>query len=540
MPKKPEPLKKAAIYCRVSTYNQGQGDYSSLDTQKDLLEKYAQTKNWEIFNVYIDTKTGTTIDRPALTDLLEDARSQKFNIVLATKLDRISRSMKDFYEINELLVNNDIDLVLATQNIDTSSSMGRFNRNMLMAFAEFERDLIAERTREKLYSQAQKGFWGGGNVPLGYDVKDKKLVVNQKEAELVKRIFGYYLETPSSAKIATRLNREGYTAKERISPKGIKRGGGIFTKDTVKRMLRNKIYIGMITYKNEQFKGDHEPIVDELLFNKVQQKIDESAVDPKTTYEESPLTLLGIISCGHCGNQLTTSATTKAKTGKKYYYYKCSHAFHATKEQCPSRDLKAEEIELFMKKLVSHIAADDKFFQAVVKQMQENSSDDLTDMKNSRSSLAANLGRVKQELKTLSNRMAKDQRLMISDTLINDLGELETSKSNLEKEISKTDREIEQIEQQRISKSELQKVFKSYNEMYDRIPIPIKRRVNHLIFKDIKSYLKRNEDKGNLIITMRGDGDLAIDWQKLTEATDSSCNWSGWLRRQDSNLQPSG
>ena len=167
--------KRVAIYCRVSTYNQAQGDYSSLDTQEELLKKYAQARGWDVHDIYVDTKTGTTLERDELTRLLSDAKAKKFDIVLVTKLDRMSRSIRDFYEINEILVANDIDLVCATQNIDTTSSMGRFNRNMLMSFAEFERDMIAERTREKLFSQAQKGYWGGGIVPLGYDVKEKKM-----------------------------------------------------------------------------------------------------------------------------------------------------------------------------------------------------------------------------------------------------------------------------------------------------------------------------------------------------------------------------
>jgi site-specific DNA recombinase len=144
-----------------------------LDTQEDLLRNYCKVKGWEVYDTYVDTKTGTTIEREHLTRLLKDAENKKFDIVIATKLDRISGRMKDFYNINETLVSNDIDLVLATQNIDTTSSMGRFNRNVLMALAEFERDMIDERTRKKLHNQTQKDYWGGGIVPIGYDAKGK-------------------------------------------------------------------------------------------------------------------------------------------------------------------------------------------------------------------------------------------------------------------------------------------------------------------------------------------------------------------------------
>jgi site-specific DNA recombinase len=185
--------------------------------------------------------------------------------------------MKDFFEINELLIDNDIDVVFATQNIDTTSSMGRFNRNVLLAFAEFERDTIAERTREKLYSQAQKGYWGGGHEPLGYDVKDKRLIVNSTEAQLVQRVFNYYIEDPSTNAVSKKLNAEGFRTKARVKKDGTHVGAGLFTKQAVRDMLRNTIYIGQISFKEEKFKGLHDAVVEEGLFTKVQQRLDGRA-----------------------------------------------------------------------------------------------------------------------------------------------------------------------------------------------------------------------------------------------------------------------
>jgi site-specific DNA recombinase len=320
----PQAATKAAIYCRVSTYNQGQGDYSSLKTQEDLLRSYCKTKGWDIFDIYVDTRTGTTMEREALNKLLQDAQDRKFNIVLATKLDRLSRSMKDFFEINEALAANNVDIVLATQNIDTTSSMGRFNRNVLMAFAEFERDMIAERTLEKLYSQAQKGYWGGGHAPLGYSVTDKKLFVEPTEAELVKRIFRYYLEDPSTTRVAERLNSEGYRTKTRLTKSGKRTGAARFTKQSVRGILLNKVYLGTIKFSGEEFKGIHVAIVGEPDFAKVNAIMGESAKNPRASSPaESPLTLLGITQCGHCESLLSSSSTFKKKQQRRYYYYKC-------------------------------------------------------------------------------------------------------------------------------------------------------------------------------------------------------------------------
>jgi site-specific DNA recombinase len=521
--------KRVAIYCRVSTHDQGRGDFSSLNSQESILRKYCQDKGWTVYDVYSDTKSGASLERAELNRLLVDAAGQKFDVIAITKLDRISRSVKDFLELDTRLQALGIDIVVATQNIDTTNPSGKMMRNILLSFAEFERDMIAERTREKLYSQAQKGYWGGGNVPLGYDVKDKKLVINQQEADLVRRIFTDYLGMPSAGKIATKLNQEGYRAKRRISKSGNTRDGGIFTKDTIKRILRNPIYTGLIQYKKEQFQGLHERIVDDQLFEKIQQRLAESATDPRATYEDSELALLGIISCGHCGSQLTTSSTTKSDTGKKYYYYKCSRAFHTTKAHCPSKDLKADEIELFIRKLVSHISSDSKFFDAIVKQMQFNTTDEYKQLQAKRADLAANRGRFKQAIDNLLNQMEHDARLTTSTALTDRLKDLETSKTDVDTELQKIGLEISRMGRQQLRKEDLQDVFKSYNEVYDRLPTPIRRRVNHLIFKDIKSNLRRGETTGNLMITMRGDGEISVDWKKITELTDGSCNWSGWL-----------
>ncbi len=310
--------KKAAIYCRVSTYEQSTGEYSSLSGQEDLLKRYCETHDWEIYDIYKDSVSGSDLERVQLQRLLIDAEDKKFNVMLATKLDRISRTMLDFLELDNKLRDLGIDIVIATQSIDTTTPPGKMQRNILLAFAEFERDMIAERTREKLYLQAQKGYWGGGHPPLGYDVVEKKLIVNPEESELVNRIFNYYLETPSTNKVAIRLNKEGFRPKQRKYLSGKSGGGGKFSKETIKRMLNNKIYVGILRYNDEEFKGIHSPIVEDELFNKVQKKMAESASDKYQTYQpKTELSLLGILKCGYCEHSLTAIS---AKKGKNKYY----------------------------------------------------------------------------------------------------------------------------------------------------------------------------------------------------------------------------
>ncbi|MBA4313094.1 MAG: hypothetical protein C0417_10745 [Chlorobiaceae bacterium] len=521
-PKNPE-TKKAAIYCRVSTYNQGQGAYSSLDTQKDLLKSYAKTKGWDIYDEYIDTKTGTTIDRPALNRLLNDAKSKKYNIVLATKLDRISRSMKDFYEINEALVKDDIDLVLATQSIDTSSSMGRFNRNVLMAFAEFERDMIAERTREKLYSQAQKGYWGGGHVLLGYDVKDKKLIVNKNEAGLVNKIFNLYLQQPSTNKVAEILNKEGYITKIRNTKSGKQTGGKVFNKEVVHDILRNRAYIGQIPFHGETFKGIHDSIIDDSLFKKVQERLDLSAIDNKSTsITESPLTLLGITKCGHCGSLLSTSSTLKMKTNKRYYFYKCSKAAHHTKTHCPSRDIPADELESIILKIMSQIINNDEFLDALVNQIQGNSGSDRTNIEDEIQNLKTNLSEVTGQLSNIVHHMSLTNEIKEPDVLLKKIHELENRQDDIKNSIQEKELQLERIDDTNVDSTVLRDVMGDFVRLYGGLPKEEKKRLNHLIFAEITSNFKRGETTGEIEIHIRGNGALKQTWDDLKQVNQTA------------------
>jgi site-specific DNA recombinase len=523
--------KKVAIYCRVSTYDQSSGDYSSLNSQEDILRKYCDSKGWIIFEVYKDTKSGTSLERDGLSRMLVHAEQGKFNIVAVTKLDRISRSVMDFLQLDEKLRKLEIDIVVATQNIDTTTPTGKMQRTIMLAFAEFERDMIADRTTEKLFSQAQKGFWGGGNVILGYDHKDKKLVVNEKEAKLVRTIFKYYLEQPSTSKVAIRLNKEGFRTKIRTSKKGTVKGGGYFTKETIKHMLRSKTYVGKIIYKSKEFKGQHEPIVDDDLFKKVQSKLDQSIKDRMVTYESvSNLSLLGIMRCGHCGSQMTSSSTKKA-TGKKYYYYKCTRAIKTSKAFCRSKDLKATDIEAFVNKLIKHLDEDSEFFEAVCKQMQSNSSTDIDELEEKHKNLAGNLIIINRELENLMTNLTRSQSLQNSTLVAEKVGTLEKNKTSLETEIQKIKSTIEKYKSQRFNKSSLRELFKKFVAVYDSITLEQKRRFNQALFIEIRSTMEKGSDTGNVEFKIRADGSFSLTWEEIINPENAGSHLRGaWLR----------
>ena len=540
--KTPQDKKVAALYCRVSTHEQGRGDFSSLKSQENSLRKYCEGKGWEIYEIYTDTKSGTNLEREGMQKLLRDAEERKFNVVASIKLDRISRSVQDFLSLDQRLRDLDIDIVITTQQIDTTTPSGKMMRTVMLAFGEFERDVIAERTREKLFYQAEKGFWGGGTVPLGYDIIDKKLEVNAEEAKLITKIFEQYLKEPSTAKVAEWLNENGYRTKVRIARSGNKTGGKLFNKKHIYSILRNEVYIGFLLFGGEKFKGLHTPIISEELFNKVQERLDLSRVDRMVLpRQDSQLTLLGLLKCGSCGSAMTTSWSRKKNSETKYYYYKCTRATHNSKKYCDSRDLRASELETFIEKLVSHIAADNEFFNAVYKQLGDNTQVDLQNEEEELSALTTNHGQIERELNNLTKKLGDDDRLQGLKSVTNRMIELEEEKLSLSARIEKKKRYIEQIRNRKIGMREMKKIFTDFNTLYNGLGTAEKRRLNHLLFADIKSHLKRGKDDGVIEVFIRSDGNIKRTWTEIVNQPDPGSSFRPiWLHRQDSNLRPSG
>ncbi len=529
---------RAAIYCRVSTFEQGQGEVSSLKGQEDLLRQYCVTKGWDVTGVYVDKASGSSLERTEIINLLSDAEERKFDIVLATKIDRISRSVLDYLDVDKRLSKLGIDIVFATQNIDTTTAPGKMQRNIMLSFAEFERDMIAERTREKLFYQASKGYWGGGHPPLGYDVVEKKLIVNPDESELVNRIFNYYLETPSTNKVAVRLNNEGFRPKQRKYLSGKTGGGSRFSKETIKRMLHNKIYVGILRYNDEEFKGIHAPIVEEELFNKVQKKLSESASDKYQTYQpKTELSLLGILKCGYCGHSLTAISAKKGKNK----YYKCTSIIKGSKKDCISKAINADDLEDFIRRFILQLAVDHEFLDVLYKRISKTSSNTLIEKENKKKELNKNLSLIKKDKTNLTNQIINVPDMKEVSIVVQRLKEMELKERVLEEQINALERDISQLKNQKIDKSDLLGVFKEFNKIYDSLSIDNKRLLNKLIFVDINSYISKEKKSGELEFKIRADGSLKSNWPKTVNPEVLSSQLRGhWLREQDSNLQPSG
>ena len=529
---KEQEAKRAALYCRVSTVEQGKADFSSLDAQEEMLRKECEAKGWTVSKVYIDTKSGKTLERPELIKLIQDAQEKKFDVVIATKLDRLSRSVKDFLELDEQLAKQGIDIVITTQHIDTTTPAGQMQRTIMMAFAQFEREMIAERTRESSYVRAQKGFWLGGNVPLGYNVVDKKLVVNENEASLVRKIFGMYLENPSTKAVARTLNSEGHRTKARTTRAGKKVGGKQFNYQLVHDILRNRIYTGFIKVNNEVFNGLHDAIVDDIIFDRVQKRLDQSSVDTFATYEGSPLLLLGTTKCGYCGANLTTYFASNGKDDVKHYYYKCTTVAKHGAHKCQSRLVPAMDLEAFAQNLMLHTAKDHGFFDAVTLQIRDNSDEEIAQLDEDRKKLAGNLSAIGKKAENIIENFTES---VLDDAtkkrLQTKLNELEKQKSGIQDRISKLDGQMDEIKGKKFDKRALARVLAEFEMLYREAPIEQRRQMLRTVISEIRVSAKRGDIEGSVEFKLRGNGTIVRKWNEVVNKRGVySTPRVGWLR----------
>jgi DNA invertase Pin-like site-specific DNA recombinase len=273
---------RCAIYTRVSTDQGLEQDFNSLDAQYDASQAYIRSQahaGWTLIRGKYDDGgfSGGNTDRPALQRLLDDVRAGKIDVIVVYKVDRLTRSLADFAKLVELFDEHDVSFVSVTQQFNTTTSMGRLTLNVLLSFAQFEREVTSERIRDKIGASKRKGLWVGGMVPLGYDTKDRKISVNEAEGESVRAIFRRYLELGSLNLLMTDLRRKGIATKVRKLKTGKTVGGIPFTRGPLVHLLRNRFYIGEVSFKGEILKGEQPAIIERELFDAVQAKLSEQA-----------------------------------------------------------------------------------------------------------------------------------------------------------------------------------------------------------------------------------------------------------------------
>jgi len=319
-----EKVLRCAVYTRKSTEDGLEQDFNSLDAQHEACAAYALSQRhegWVLLRDRYDDGgfSGGNMERPGLRRLLADVETGKVDIILLYKIDRLTRSLTDFAKIVEVLDRSGASFVSITQSFNTTTSMGRLTLNMLLSFAQFEREITGERIRDKIAASKKKGLWMGGPVPLGYQVLERKLVVNEGEAEQVRHMMRRYLAVGSVPSLAEELNREGYRTKIQRRSSGPHRGGCIFRRGTLYHLLSNRIYRGLIVHKGEAHPGEHDAIVDEELWVAVQALLAGNACgSSRRLRRQHPSLLAGKVLDGE-NRQMSPSHATKNRRRYRYY-----------------------------------------------------------------------------------------------------------------------------------------------------------------------------------------------------------------------------
>ena len=345
---------RCAIYTRKSTEEGLDMVFNSLDAQREACAAYAlsqKSEGWSVLPALYDDGgfSGGSMERPALARLLADVQAGRIDIVIVYKVDRLTRSLNDFARIVDVFDAAGASFVSVTQQFNTTTSMGRLTLNVLLSFAQFEREVIAERVRDKIAQSKAKGMWMGGTVPLGYDVIDRKLVPNAEAATVV-HIYQRYLELPSVMALMEELEAQGIRTKSHVSADGSKRGGIPFVRGPLYHLLSNPIYIGKVKHRGLLHQGQHEPIIDQPLWDAVQAKRSQAIGDRRMRGNSQHASLLTGMIRDHVDRPMSPSHAIKNK--RRYRYYVSSMAAVADGQRMaeaalrlPAADLEQAVIE---------------------------------------------------------------------------------------------------------------------------------------------------------------------------------------------------
>jgi len=409
------PTLRCAIYTRKSTEDGLEQEYNSLDAQRDAGEAYIASQKSEGWVCLADRYddggfTGGNMDRPAVKRLLADIEDGKVDCIVVYKVDRLSRSLIDFSKIMDVLERQSVSFVSVTQQFNTSSSMGRLMLNVLLSFAQFEREMISERTRDKIAATRRKGKWSGGMPMLGYDVAPNggRLHVNDDEATRVREIFELYLNRLSLIEVVKELDRRGWTTKQWTTRKGHERGGKPFNKNSLFKLLTNRIYLGKITYKDEVYEGEHPAIVDEEIFERAQRLLKRNGRSGAPYVRNRfGAVLKGLVRCVPCECGMVPTHATKTTSGggnKRYRYYVCQNAQSRGWHNCPSPSVPAPELERFVVEQVKAIGKDTNLLAETLEESRRQREEAIGKLENEKRTLERELHRHNTELRELAAR----------------------------------------------------------------------------------------------------------------------------------------
>lgn len=472
---------RVACYCRVSVAEREQSQFGSLEAQRGAIEAYILSQPEAGLTAlperYDDEGfSGSTIERPAFKRVMEDARAGRIDVLAVYKFDRLSRRQIDFLKTVEELDALGIQFVSITQNLDTSTSMGRCMLNVMSAFAQLEREVIAERTSDKMQAARRRGMWTGGRPVLGYDVVDKMLVVNEAEGVTVRRIFQTYLDLGGCVAVAEELGILGIRNKAWTNQAGAQVGGAPFSSTTIHGLLTNPLYRGLVRAQDEEVDGQHEAIVDEDLWDAVQLKLKAQAPGGKSrTKRKTSALLAGIAKCA-CGAALTP---THSKRGAKtYHYYICSHAQKHGQALCPGTRISAGKLEEHVVEQIRLLGSNPQVVEAALLQEEQHRTGERVQLRADLKELNRARGDQLRKQKKIVDAMGNQGT---SPALARGLDESEQSMATIDERIAAAERDLQALDATVTSTEELINALAEFTEIWDTLTLDEQARLLDLL-----------------------------------------------------------
>ncbi|HDS15141.1 MAG TPA: recombinase family protein [Proteobacteria bacterium] len=503
---------RCAIYTRKSTDEGLDQDFNSLDAQRESAEAYIANQRHEgwlcIAERYDDDGgfTGGNMERPAIKRLFADIEAGDIDCVVVYKVDRLSRSLLDFARIMEIFDKHAVSFVVSvTQQFNTTSSMGRLTLNILLSFAQFEREIISERTRDKMSAARKKGKWVGGMPVLGYDVDRKggRLLVNDDEAQRVRAIHSLYLEHKALIPVVQELERRKWGVKKWTTQRGDERGGNLFNKSSLFRLLTNIIYTGNIIYKGTVYPGEHEGIVDPDLWQQVQDTLRHNGRSGgKEIRNKYGALLRGLLYCAPCGTAMVHTYT--ARKGKHYRYYVCLTAQQRGWASCPTKSLNAYEIEAAVVDYIQGLGANPEVFSETASQVRVQSEKRLAEIEAERRAHERELKRLDARLRALVGDLPTSgtDRGPATDQM----ADLQDQIHSLEQRITVIREETIAVQRETLEDGDLEKALAAFDPIWQSLAPREQARV-------IKALVERvayNGRDGKVTVTFRSPGIKAV------------------------------
>jgi site-specific DNA recombinase len=477
---------RCVIYTRKSTTEGLDSNFSSLDAQREACEAFIKSQasaGWRTLPIQYDDGgfTGGNMERPAFQQMITDIKEGQIDCVVVYKIDRLSRSLLDFAKMMEIFDRHNVSFVSITQEFNTSTSMGRLMLNILLSFAQFEREIISERTRDKIAAARKKGKWVGGYPVLGYDIDplNRRLVVNEEEAEKVRAVLDIFIETRSFSDTLERLNEKGMTTKTWTTRKGKVIESRPFNRARLICLLSNPLYIGKVPYKGEMYDGEHEAIIEPETWSRAREILSNGcAVGRSAAKTKQNGLLTGILRCASCDAPMTR--TYAMKKGKKYSYYVCSNAHRNGWKSCSVKSVNAEDIESFVSERLRDIGGSEEMMREIAVRAAEEHKREKKTLDNEKDRLEKDVTKLNTEIARLTRKNAGEKNNGNGENIERhaEIGRLvETASAR----VAAINGELMRLEGSVVNESEVKRAFTLFDTIWEVLHPKEQSRIAHLV-----------------------------------------------------------